>query len=112
MYQAKAYILLREQVRDSNGAICRPRSEMVFLIYEDSGGKYGSLIQYCGEERKPMPEFYWVLKSSKAQKELEINEVVQSHRYYNIELLRKLWKSMVAHEGFAGKRYKRMDEWE
>jgi hypothetical protein len=27
-------------------------------------------------------------------------------------LLRDLWKSMVAHEGFAGKRYKRMEEWE
>ena len=108
MHQAKAYILLREQVRDSNGAIHRPRSEMVFLIYEDSRGKYGSLIQYCHEERKPMAEFYWVLRWG----DLEINEVVQSHRFYNIELLRKLWKSMVAHEGFAGKRYKRMEEWE
>lgn len=108
MHQAKAYILLREQVRDSNGAIHRPRSEMVFLIYEDSGGKYGSLIQYCGEERKPMPEFYWVLGWG----DHEISEVVQSHRFYNIELLRKLWKSMVAHEGFVGKRYKRMEEWE
>lgn len=112
MHQAKAYILLREQVRDSNGAIHRPRSEMVFLIYEDSGGKYGSLIQYCGEERQPKAEFYWVLRSSERGGDVEISEVVQSHRFYNIELLRDLWKSMVAHEGFAGKRYKRMEEWE
>jgi hypothetical protein len=85
---------------------------MVFLIYEDSGGKYGSLIQYCGEERKPMAEFYWVLRSSERGGDVDISEVVQSHRFYNIELLRKLWKSMVAHEGFVGKRYKRMEEWE
>jgi len=93
----KDYILVREQVGG------QPRSEMVFLIYEDSGGKYGSLIQYCGVERKPTPEFYCTLKSPIT--ESESIELVQFDRFYNIDLLRKLWVSMTSHQGFGGKKY-------
>jgi hypothetical protein len=97
------HILVREEVLEK-GEYARPRSKMVFTIHKDDNGTpyCGRVVQYCGQEPgEPTMVFSWSCLTD-VQEE---NKDFIGNKYYDIELLRKLWKSMVAHEGFNGKKY-------
>jgi len=100
MHHDSTHILIREEVFE-RGQYSRPRSMMVFTIYNDHHGTpyCGKVVQYCAYQTLCESGFVWSNDPSIGQTDFNAN------KYYDIEVLRRLWKSMLAHPGFQGKKY-------